>query len=101
MKRRALKLRRWLAVVAGLGLVLTGILVAFDFQLLCVTSPLPTAEAIVVLGGEPVVRAEQRPEFQCFRISAFQLLPSDVTPCAPCLVRHPQSQSFSFQLFSF
>lgn len=58
MKRRALKVWRWLALVAGLVVGLAAVLVTFDFQLLCVTSRPSAADAIVVLGGEPVVRAE-------------------------------------------
>ena len=58
MKLRALKVRRWLAVLAGLVLVPVIILVAFPFSLLCVTSPLQSADAIVVLGGEPGARAK-------------------------------------------
>lgn len=59
MKQRALKLRRGLATGAGLVLVIGTILVTCDFQLLCVNSPVQPADAIVVLGGEPFIRAEQ------------------------------------------
>ena len=58
MKRRGLKVRRWLTGVAGLMLLLAVILITCPFQLLCVTSNPQPADAIVVLGGEPVVRAE-------------------------------------------
>jgi uncharacterized SAM-binding protein YcdF (DUF218 family) len=58
MKRRSLKVRRWLAALAALVLALAIALVTFDFQLLCVTSRLKSSDAIVVLGGEPVIRAE-------------------------------------------
>ena len=56
--RRHFKLRRWLAVVAIFFLVLAVVLVTCDEPILSVTSKLQTADAIVVLGGEPVVRAE-------------------------------------------
>ncbi len=56
--RKHFKLRRGLAVVAVLILMLAVVLVTCDEQLLCVTSKLQTSDAIVVLGGEPVVRAE-------------------------------------------
>ena len=39
-------------------IVLVVILVACSHTLLCVASPLQTSDAIVVLGGEAVVRAE-------------------------------------------
>jgi uncharacterized SAM-binding protein YcdF (DUF218 family) len=58
MKRRKIKVRRWLAALAALVLALAVALVSFDFQLLCVTSRLKSSDAIVVLGGEPVIRAE-------------------------------------------
>ena len=58
MKIREPKVRRWLAGVAGTVLVLAVILITCDFELLCVTSRLKPSDAIVVLGGEPVIRAE-------------------------------------------
>ena len=58
MKLRTLKVRRLVIVLAGLVLVPVIILVAFPFSLLCVTSPLQSADAIVVLGGEPGARAK-------------------------------------------
>lgn len=57
LKNPRLKIRRWLAVVAGLVLVLAVVLVAFPVQLLCVNSRLRTSDALVVLGGEPGLRA--------------------------------------------
>ena len=58
MRPRRLKVRRRLAIAAAVVLVLAVILMACDFQLLCVTSRLQSSDAIVVLGGEPVLRAE-------------------------------------------
>ncbi len=56
--RRHFKLRRWLAVTAIWFVVLAVVLATCDEPILCVTSKLQTADVIVVLGGEPVVRAE-------------------------------------------
>ena len=56
--RRHFKLRRWLAVAAVAFLVLVVVLATCDEQILSVSSKLQTADVIVVLGGEPVVRAE-------------------------------------------
>lgn len=58
ISRSALKIRRWLLIVMALLLLVTGALTTFDFQLLCVTSRLQPADAIVVLGGEPIVRVQ-------------------------------------------
>jgi uncharacterized SAM-binding protein YcdF (DUF218 family) len=58
MKRRTHKVRCWLAALAALVLALAVALFMFDLQLLCVTSRLKSSDAIVVLGGEPVIRAE-------------------------------------------
>ena len=58
MKRRALKLRRAFVVAAVLVPLAVVALFVFDNQLLRVVSPLQPADAIVVLGGEPVVRAQ-------------------------------------------
>jgi uncharacterized SAM-binding protein YcdF (DUF218 family) len=58
MKCRSLKVRRWLAALAVLVLALVVVLGTFEFQLLCVTSRLKSSDAIVVLGGEPVISAE-------------------------------------------
>ena len=56
--RRHFKLRRWLAVAAALFVALLLVLWTCDEQILSVSSPLQTSDVIVVLGGEPVVRAE-------------------------------------------
>ena len=58
ISRKHFKLRRWLAVTMGLFLALVVVLATCEESILRVTSKLQTADAIVVLGGEPVVRAE-------------------------------------------
>jgi uncharacterized SAM-binding protein YcdF (DUF218 family) len=58
MKRRRLKVRRLLAGAAIVGVTLIVTLATFPFRLLCVTSRLEPSDAIVVLGGESLMRAE-------------------------------------------
>ena len=58
MKTRAVKIRRALLACLALVALLAVVLVTCDETLLCVRSELQNADAIVVLGGEPVIRAE-------------------------------------------
>jgi uncharacterized SAM-binding protein YcdF (DUF218 family) len=56
--RKHFKLRRWLAVSAVVLIALVVVLFTCDEALLCARSEIRSADVIVVLGGEPVVRAE-------------------------------------------
>ena len=88
--RKHFKLRRGLAVVAVLILGLVVVLVTCVEAILGVTSKLQTAEAIVVLGGEPVVRAEHAARLMTNGLAARVIVSGsgDCEPMQDVLAKH-------------